>query len=96
MTAQQVELLGILRDFGPLTRKAIVEIWLRRYIWIGGGLLRAIGKRLCTLERRGWAQNRLQWTIGWNWGYNVRDRKIWVITYDGFQALEAKKVKHEN
>lgn len=26
MTRQQVELLGILRDFGPLTRKAIVEI----------------------------------------------------------------------
>ena len=103
MTAQQVELLGILRDFGPLTRQAIAEI----LEWkgavgdnVGSAFLNAIGKRLCTLKRLGWAEcvNRdtIKMSDGWHLGYYLRNRKLWAIAYHGFQALEAKEVKHEN
>ena len=99
MTVQQVELLGILRDFGPLTRQAIAEI----LEWkgavgdnVGSAFLNAVGKRLYVLKRLGWAESVNRDTIkmldGWHLGYYLRNRKLWAISFDGFQALKAKEV----
>ena len=100
MTAQQVELLGILRNFGPLTRKAVMEILSGRdclgayYPRPSSYKPNAVGERLCTLERRGWAESKNTWDI-YFLGCCLRCRKLWMITYSGLQALKAKEVRHE-
>jgi len=99
MTKQQIELLGILRDFGPLTRQAvagIIDAWAYEDEVAGSWELSAVGKRLHVLERLGWAESvwichlQNKYIIREEIGYCPRYRKLWAITYTGYARLREK------
>lgn len=102
MTLQQVELLRILRNYGPITVAAVVgELGWRYYEHARAGIrnnrsceTKAVASRLRTLERLGWARSRPINTIH-GIGYYNRDRYLWGIAYAGYAALREKECRDE-
>jgi len=92
MTNLQFELLIYLKELGPITAKALYEIFKERY-----GDYDPPGNRLRTLERSGWAIGVL-WSEAGELAYKAcaeRDRKLWAITWEGIRALNKKRAEYE-
>lgn len=88
MTSQQVELLTLLKECGPMTHNSIFEIWQHTK----GVAYSGIGNRLRILRRLGWATSLLASEAGElaYKSYGAHDRNLWAITWEGYQALQEK------
>ncbi len=95
MTETQVELLMFLNECGPITCNAIYNIWLH----MKGMAFSTVGNCLRALERSGWATGILAMEVS-EFGYKaylLRNRKLWAITWAGYQMLQKwiKRIEKE-